>query len=252
MALQPIKNKMRKIIPFHLVIAAILPMLFCSFIATEDNSPTTVVIKKTSDFEITGDGRSSFWKGTEWINLPQRSQKPETYVTKAKVLYSDSGMYFLFDCQDKKLISTITEDNADLWYEDVVEVFLWPDESFPVYFEYELSPLNYELPILVPNDNGNFFGWLPWHYEGERKIKHETSVRGGKKESGAEVTAWVAEFFIPYALLKPLPNVPPKSGTKWRANLYRIDYDQGQTTFSWQKTNKTFHDYKAFGTFIFE
>jgi hypothetical protein len=78
-------------------------------------------------------------------------------------------------------------------------------------------------------------------------------VSGGKKESGAEVSGWTAEFFIPYKLFNPLPNVPPTSGTKWRANMYRIDYDQkNAATFSWQKTNINFHDYNNFGTFEFE
>jgi hypothetical protein len=60
-------------------------------------------------------------------------------------------------------------DFLDLWNEDVVEAFFWTDESNPIYFEYELSPLNYELPILVPNNKGKFLGWLPWHYEGIAK-----------------------------------------------------------------------------------
>lgn len=212
----------------------------------------TVAIKKSGDFEVTGDGSNAAWEKTNWIDLPQRRPETKIYETKAKTLYSETGIYFLFDCEDKKLVSTITADNEDLWHEDVVEIFLWTDETFPVYFEYELSPMNYELPILVPNNDGHFLGWLPWHYEGDRKTRHATHVRGGKKESGATVSAWTAEIFIPYALLTPLPNVPPKSATTWRANLYRIDHDQGTTTFSWQKTGKSFHDYKKFGTFVFE
>ena len=141
------------------------------------------------------------------------------------------------------MTATMKEDNLDLYEEDVVEVFLWTGEDFPVYFEYEISPLNYELPIMVPNNKGHFFGWLPWHYEGERKTRHATSV----SDKG-----WMAEFFIPFKLLSPLPQVPPKPGTEWRANMYRIDYDQGQTLFSWQKTTRTFHEYNQFGTFIFE
>jgi hypothetical protein len=62
----------------------------------------------------------------------------------------------------------------------------------------------------------------------------------------------MAEFFIPYKLLTPLQNIPPVSGTRWRANMYRIDYGQGQTTFTWQKVSGTFHDYKNYGTFIFQ
>ena len=143
-------------------------------------------------------------------------------------------------------------DNLNLYEEDVVEVFLWPDENFPVYFEYELSPYNYELTIIVPNNKGNFLGWLPWHYEGERKTRHATSIVRESKESRSPVKGWIAEIFIPYKLLTPLLQKPPVPGEKWRANLYRIDYDNGILPYSWQKTERTFHEYEKFGTFIFE
>ena len=218
----------------------------------EKSDSDVVSVTQCEDFEVTGDGSAEQWGKTQWINIPQRVEKPETYITRAKVLYSETGIYFLFDCQDKVLKATMNEDNMNLWEEDVVEVFLWTEEDFPVYFEYEISPLNYELPIIVPNYNGDFYGWLPWHYEGDKKTRHATSTRGGKKEPNASIEAWMAEFFIPYKLLTPLQNVPPKPGTKWRANMYRIDYDQGTTQFTWQKVSKTFHDYKKYGTLIFE
>jgi hypothetical protein len=216
------------------------------------SSSDVIVVARCEDFEVTGDGSAEQWGKTQWINIPQRAEKPETYITQAKVLYSESGIYFLFDCEDKVLKASIKEDNMNLWEEDVVEVFLWTEEDFPVYFEYEISPLNYELPIIVPNYNGDFYGWLPWHYEGDKKTRHATSTRGGKQKPNAPIEAWTAEFFIPYKLLSPLQNVPPEPGTKWRANMYRIDYDQGTTQFTWQKVSKTFHDYMKFGTFVFE
>ena len=215
-------------------------------------NPDSVTIKKCQDFKITGDGLSDPWKNTVWINLVQEDQNNLSYQTKAKVLYSETGIYFLFSCMDKRLTSTMKADNLNLWEEDVVEVFLWTDEEFPVYFEYELSPFNYELPIIVPNNKGNFLGWLPWHYDGDRRTQHATSVTGGKKESGSTISGWIAEFFIPFKLLAPLSHIPPFSGTKWRANMYRIDYDNGEVPFAWQKTYKTFHEYNKFGTFIFE
>jgi len=214
--------------------------------------PDSITISKCQDFRITGTGDSGSWKGTEWINLVQQGQNSSPYHTKVKILYSETGIYFLFDCEDSKLTSTMKADNLNLYEEDVVEVFFWTDEEFPVYFEYELSPLNYELPIMVPNYEGNFLGWLPWHYEGDRKTQHATSVVGGEKKSGASVSGWIAEFFIPYKLLTPLNKVPPVSGTLWRANMYRIDYDSGASHFAWQKTSRSFHEYNSFGTFIFE
>ncbi len=216
------------------------------------DEPGSVIIKKCPDFKITGDGKSGIWNTTDWINLPPQGSNPSSYQTKAKVLYSSTGIYFLFNCEDKKLTTTMQADNLNLWEEDVVEVFLWTSEDFPVYFEYEISPTNYELPIIVPNYNGKFLGWLPWNYTGDKRISHATSVTGGEKKSGAAVTGWTAEFFIPYKLLNPLPQVPPAPGTKWRANMYRIDYDNGVSHFSWQKTTRSFHEYNAFGTFIFE
>lgn len=206
----------------------------------EDN---VAQITRCEDFEVTGKGLDAAWEQAAWIDIIQRTGKPLSYQTRVKSLYSETGIYFLFDCKDNTLTATMKEDYLDLWNEDVVEVFLWTGEDFPVYFEYEISPLNYELPIIVPNDQGKFFGWLPWHYEGDRKTRHETS---------SSDECWKAEFFIPYKLLTPLPQVPPEPGTKWRVNMYRIDYDQGQALFSWQETSNTFHEFNKFGTFIFK
>lgn len=211
----------------------------------------SVSVKNCKDFKITGDGLSDQWKRSEWINLVQQDQTNSSYQTKVKVLYSKTGIYFLFSCDDKKLTSAMKADNLNLWEEDVVEVFLWPNENFPVYFEYELSPFNFELPIMVPNNKGNFLGWLPWNYEGERKTQHAINIIGENKLGGS-ISGWTAEFFIPYKLLTPLIQAPPESGTKWRANMYRIDYDNGQIPFAWQRTTNTFHEYNKFGTFIFE
>lgn len=240
----------------------ILQLVFATFITGLDHKPdetakdktdnNTVHVSRCEDFEISGEGSAKAWSNTEWIHITQRTDQADTYTTRAKVLYSETGLYFLFDCQDKILTASIQEDNLDLWEEDVVEVFLWTGEDFPVYFEYEISPLNFELPIMVPNYEGSFFGWLPWHYEGDRKTRHLTSTKGGPMESEAKIQSWMAEFFIPYKLLTPLPQVPPQPGTKWRANMYRIDHDQGTTLFSWQATSRTFHEYKKFGTFIFD
>lgn len=212
----------------------------------------SITVRKCPDFKITGDGSSDSWNRTEWINLVQQDSDSIGYETKAKVLYSATGIYFLYYCQDEKLTTTMKADNLNLWEEDVVELFLWTSEDFPVYFEYEISPMNYELPIIVPNYKGKFLGWLPWKYDGDRKVIHATSAVGGAKKSGSAVSAWIAEFFIPYKLLEPLPQVPPVSGTKWRANMYRIDYDNGAAHFAWQRISRSFHEYNSFGTFVFE
>jgi hypothetical protein len=199
-----------------------------------------------ADFRVTGDGMNTAWSKAQWTTLS--SPSAGTYMTRIKIMYSDSGIYCLYDCRDSVIKSTMQEDFMDLWHEDVVEVFFWPDERIPVYFEYELSPKNHELPIMVPNYDGNFFGWRPWHYEGKRLIRHAVSTR----ENAGGGQSWTAEFFIPFALLKPTIPVNPLKGTTWRANFYRIDYDKGQREWYWQPVPGTFHDYKRFGRLVFK
>jgi hypothetical protein len=181
------------------------------------------------------------------------SEVDEIRKTKFKVLYSNTGIYFFFHNEDEILTASKTADFERLWLEDVAEVFLWPDTTETVYFEYEISPLNYELPILIPNFEGKFLGWRPWEYEGERKTRHLTKVDGGKKETGSKIKAWYAEFFIPYALLDPLKNVPPKKGATWRANMYRVDHDNKKAVrWHWKKPETNFHQFTKFGVLIFE
>ena len=206
-------------------------------------------IKHTADFEVTGDGRDPAWNAAEWVTL-SRIKGTSPYTTRAKLLYSDNGIYALYHCEDKKINATLKEDFASLWREDVIEIFFWPDESFPIYLEYELSPLNYELAILVPNLNGRSAGWTPWNYRGQKKTRKETKILS---DATGNTTGWTGEFFIPYALLRPLQNVPPKKGTEWRANVYRIDYDEAESSYwSWQPVDKSFHEFLKYGTFVFE
>ena len=208
---------------------------------------------RTEDFEVNGQGDAPAWEKARWEPLTLRSGAAHPYPTRVKMLYSATGLYVLMDATDQTLTATMQEDFLDLWNEDVFEFFLWTDERHPVYFEYEISPLGFELPILIPNLGDKFLGWRPWHYEGARKTRKATAVIGGPKQSGARVTGWKAEVFVPYELLAPLGNVPPKPGTRWRANFYRVDYDDTHSTsWDWARVGKSFHEFRKFGTLVFE
>ncbi len=204
------------------------------------------------DFEVTGDGSHIQWERCPWHPLVRVGNGAATYATRVKFLYSPLGIYFLFHCEDRKLSVTPRQDFEDIFNEDVIELFLWPDQSQRLYFEYELSPLGVELPILVANNGATFMGWQPWKYA-ERPIRKATSVTDGEKECGAAVSAWSAELFIPFALLHGLGNSHPTRGSVWRANMYRIDHDeQPSSQWAWcPDTQGNFHDYTKFGTLKF-
>ncbi len=211
-----------------------------------------ITVAPTADFELSGDGSAQAWERAPWVPLQRLGEGGVPYQTRVRVLYSATGLYVLMDGSDARITATMTEDFLDLWNEDVFEVFLWTDQTYPLYFEYEISPLGHELPILVPNFDGDFLGWRPWHYEGERLTRRATTTLGGPRESGATVTGWRAEIFIPWALLKPLRGVPPRPGSRWRANFYRIDYDaKTPTAWAWAPVSGTFHEFRRFGVLRF-
>jgi hypothetical protein len=247
-------------VPFRSVVSAcccagVLSGAACGAETTRDDAAAglpAATVAATEDFELTGEGSAPPWERAEWVPLQRRGDGGPAYQTRVKLLYSATGLYVLMDGSDSLVTATMTEDFLDLWHEDVFEVFLWTDEAYPVYFEYEISPLGYELPILVPNFQGEFLGWRPWHYEGERLTRRATTTRGGPRESGATITGWRAEVFLPWALLKPLRGVPPRPGSVWRANFYRIDYD-GETAAAWYwaRVGGTFHEFQRFGILRF-
>jgi hypothetical protein len=233
-------------LPLHLFFFILVS---ASYAQSDDQ--VAIKVKHTQDFIVTGEGNNSLWQQANWNILS--SSIPDQRSTRFKILYSGKGLYFLFQNDDSKITATKNKDFEQLWLEDVVEVFLWPDTTVTLYFEYEISPLNFELPLMVPNLDGKFMGWLPWGYEGERRVTHFTHVGSEKGQNEKTITRWFAEFFIPYKLLQPLRNVPPQRGSTWKANMYRIDYDTSNPVhWQWRKTDKNFHQYTKFGTLIFE
>lgn len=236
------RNRVFFALVFHVCMCMVIQL------SGQDHVNDTLIVTKCLDFEIDGLGTHHNWNETAWINLLQRDSLGNRYQTQVKIRYSESGLYFLFHCEDSIITSTLKEDFADLWNEDVVEIFLWTSGEHSIYFEYELSPANYELPILVPNMEGVFLGWRPWHYEGDRRTRHKTGI----VKKNTRIQSWMAEIYIPYALLKPLLNIPPEKGTTWRINLYRNDYDRGLSSWSWKAIVKSYHEYEKFGVLLFQ
>ncbi len=221
--------------------------------ARQQAGPPVLNVPAVADFAVTGRGDHAAWRPVPWTPLTARGDVADAPSTRMKVAWSPTGLYVLMEGADRRLTATFEEDFADLWKEDVFEAFVWPDERDPLYFEYEISPLGRELPILIPNLEGRFLGWRPWHYGGNRRVRHAASVDGGPQEPGAAITAWRGEFMIPYALLSPLRNVPPSRGARWRANFYRVDHDgAAPVSWHWAPVGGSFHEFRKFGTLVFE
>ena len=90
----------------------------------------------------------------------------------------------LFSGDDEKITSPYKNDFDNLFNADVFEVFFHPNPGEPLYFEYEISPLNKELVLFIFNRHGKFGGWMPWHYE-DKKVVKKVIITGGQMKSNA-------------------------------------------------------------------
>ena len=205
-----------------------------------------LTIQKVNTFLINTPEAEKNWSKLSWTPL-FRSYGNLAYKTQFKVLYSDNGIYFLIYCEDEIISCSENQKDFDnLYEEDVAEVFLQPNPDIPLYLEVEISPLNKELTLLVPQNNGQFKGWLPWDYQGERKVQHNVSFE--------DTHNWCVELFIPFTLLVGICKTPIQSGEIWHANVTRIDYKDTDdpTLWSWlPMRTKTFHHLPDFGKIIF-
>ncbi len=212
-----------------------------------------IQVKQCDDFEIDGKGTNKAWESVAWNELQFLDPTELPLQSRFKIMYSATGIYVFFDGEDEKITTNFSKDQGDLYEGDVFEVFFHTDTRYPLYFEYEINQLGKELVLLVPNIDGVYHGWQPWHYEGDRVVQKKVHVSGGEPKPGTIITGWSAELFFPYELLEPLANVPPKHGTSWRANFYRMDYDRGKRIkWSWRPIENNFHEYKKFGELVFE
>jgi len=256
--IRAMRNRVAQSLPFTAGLAMALAVLTHTVMPPRAHliaqSATPVLkVPTVQEFAVNGRGDDKAWDAVPWTTLNARAGATAAPLTRMKVAWSPTGVYVLMDAADTRLTATFEEDFSDLWKEDVFEAFLWPDERDTLYFEYEVSPLGRELPILIPNFDGKFLGWRPWHYGGDRRIRHATSIAGGPKQSGAAIQGWRAEFMIPFAVLSPLRSVPPAKGSRWRANFYRVDYDGGTSvSWDWARVGKSFHEFRSFGTLEFE
>jgi Domain of unknown function (DUF1083). len=213
---------------------------------------TLYVVPRCDDFSINGKGDHPQWEKTAWTYLQKLDKGGRNYATRFKILYSAKGIYVLFEGEDNRITSNYTKDFDKIFKADVFEVFFHPNPDEPLYFEYEVSPLNKELVLFMTNRNQSISGWAPWPYE-KNKVRKKVTIYGGAMKPGAAIQSWRAEIFFPYDLLSPFQNMPPVKGTRWKANFCRLDYDSGHMVkWAWAPIDTSFHEYHRYYSLLFD
>jgi hypothetical protein len=170
--------------------------------------------------------------------------------TEMRAFWTDTDLYFLFQCPYTVLNLFLPADNSKkrvgLWDRDVVEMFLGDDwTNIRHYREFEIAPTG---------------DWIDLAIDLDRKDDHEARNWNSGWKTMARIDKdrkiWFAAAKIPLAAVSTKPVTP---GTKWRMNLYRIDglgADPQRHFLCWQPTcvqnRDPNHVPEHFGTLVFK
>jgi Carbohydrate family 9 binding domain-like len=186
--------------------------------------------------ELTADPHSEFWSGLPCAALRETvSGHPPKQSTRLQLAWDALECRILFTAEDIHPWATLTERDAPLYQEEVVEVFLDPVGDLECYFEIEVNPLNAVLDLVLRRNRSGYVKDFAWRCEGLR-----TAV-------ARDDTGWRAELSIPFSALT---SAPPSNGSRWRANFLRIDRPPGteRELSAWSPTGRAnFHLPERFG-----
>jgi hypothetical protein len=200
--------------------------------------------------DLNSDPNSALWKKVHIARMSKDCSRTIDYsdlTTEIRAFWTDQDLFILFICPYRVLNLFLPADNSKarrgLWDRDVVEMFFGDDwENIRHYREFEIAPTADWIDLAIDLDHrGANRGWSSgW----------QTTARIDEKTK-----TWYAACKIP---LKSVSEKQVKPGTRWRANLYRIDGegpDSGRRFMCWQPTCVTNRDPnhvpENFGTLVF-
>lgn len=186
---------------------------------------------------VSADPEAGPWPGIAATLLRETvSGGPPQQATSMKTAWNAQELRLLFRVEDTHVWWTLTERDALLYQEEVVEVFLDPVGDLERYFEMEVNPANAVLDLVLRREGEAYRKDFQWRCEGL-----QTAVR-------RTAEGWCAELSIPFASL----GAEPKGS--WRANFYRIDRPPGtpRELSAWSPTGReAFHVPARFGVLEF-
>ncbi len=200
----------------------------------------TLLCARCESGALTADWRAEVWQKVPPVPLRETvSGAQPQQATSVRVAWSAEELRVLFHAEDTHAWATLTERDAPLYEEEVVEVFLDPVGDLESYFEIEVNPLNAVLDLVLRRNRSGYVKDFAWRCEGLRTAVVKTAA------------AWTAELAIPF---RSLVAEPPQAGDCWRVNFCRIDRPPGvpRELSSWSPAGRAnFHTPERFGTLRF-
>jgi hypothetical protein len=214
-----------------------------------------LIARKVKNGAIKIDGKldEAAWKDAPSTGLFVRTMDgmKADQTTTAKVLWDDKNLYVAYEMEDKDVWSTLKKHDEKLWTQEAVEMFIDADGDGKTYVELQANP-----------NGATFDSYLPAYRQNQNEwdsgMKAGVHVDGTVDNRTDIDKGWTVELAIPLETArgkeKEMKNVPPKVGTEWRVNFFRMDQGAGrpQVGTAWSPPLVgDFHALDKFGVLAF-
>jgi hypothetical protein len=198
-------------------------IVILSFICPTIHYSQSIAIHKTNEI-ITIDGDLSDWK-TSFLGpfAIHNSGEKATQNTFVSFSWNDENLYIAYRSTDSKIIGKAQKKDSPIFStDDLVEIFIDPDGDGQNYIEIGVNAFSSTYDMLIKCISPTCGGW---------NTTMAFDISGLETQSKITPDGFNTEIKIPFSSLETIKNgnfTKPKTGTKWKANTFRIDY--GNTT----------------------
>jgi hypothetical protein len=196
------------------------------------------------------DGDLSDWKtpfiGPFVIHNSGLKATQETYVSLS---WDDKNLYLAYKSKDSKIVGSTKKNDTQLFKtDDLVELFLDPDADSQNYIEIGVNAYSSNYDMIIHCISPSCGGW---------DTDISLDILGMKTASKITSDGYDVEIMIPFSSLTSIKDAGftiPVVGTKWKGNLFRIDYGtktEYQAIAPYNSSEYGFHKPEQFKTFEF-
>lgn len=209
---------------------------------------------KTLSLEFSGD----FWAQATSVAIDQFRVESSQHrpTTQAKLLYSERGIYGIFEVQDQYVRCVQTEYQSLVCKDSCVEVYFQPF-AHKGYINLEISGNGTLLSYYITDSTrapGGFKAFTPLTVAQGQCIKIQTSLPKKVEPEICEPITWSLAFFLPFSVIEDYVGALGElSGQIWRGNFFKCADESSHPHWaSWQAVPElNFHLPHTFGELRF-
>ncbi|MEG2102903.1 MAG: carbohydrate-binding family 9-like protein [Flavobacterium sp.] len=224
---------------------ALVFFLMCS---TTSYSQTIPIFKTNQKLIVDGD--LSDWK-TPFSHpfVIHNTVEKASQNTTVSFAWNDENFYIAFRSLDSKIIGSKQKKDSPIFKtDDLVEIFIDPDGDGQNYVEIGVNAFSTNYDMLLKCISAECGGW---------KTSMAFDIEELETISKITTEGYCTEIKIPFSSLVKIENgnfKKPEIGTKWKGNVFRIDYDSNTEYLSLQPYKSLkfgFHQPEEFAVFEF-